>query len=65
MAAMIADNTKIGEALRFVLLDKVGQCYNPEGDFWVTVYPDLVKTFVENFIQRQPHKNSAKTYKLA
>lgn len=50
MEAMIADNKKTGEDLRFVLLDKLGKCYNPEGDFLVTVDHDLVKKVVEKFI---------------
>ncbi|HBE49429.1 MAG TPA: 3-dehydroquinate synthase [Cyanobacteria bacterium UBA11369] len=62
MDAMIADNKKTGRELRFVLLEKIGQCYNPEGDFLVTVDPQLVKQVVENFIQRQRHKKSVKTY---
>jgi 3-dehydroquinate synthase len=62
---MIADNKKTGEALRFVLLDKVGRCYNPEGDFLVTVDQELVKKVVDNFMQRQRQKKSAKTYELA
>ncbi|HBE33239.1 MAG TPA: 3-dehydroquinate synthase, partial [Cyanobacteria bacterium UBA11368] len=62
MDAMIADNKKTGRELRFVLLEKIGQCYNPEGDFLVTVDPQLVKQVVENFIQRQSNKKSVKTY---
>ena len=65
MDAIIADNKKTGADLRFVLLDKVGQCYNPEGDFLVTVDQDLVKKVVENFIQQQRQKHSAKTYQFA
>ncbi len=64
MDAMIADNKKTGEDLRFVLLDKIGQCYDPEGDFLVTVNPEFVKRIVENFIQQQIEKTSAKTYQL-
>jgi 3-dehydroquinate synthase len=56
MDAMIADNKKTGRELRFVLLDKIGQCYNPEGDFLVTVDQELVKKVVENFIQRPRQK---------
>ncbi|MDJ0555880.1 MAG: hypothetical protein QNJ68_15840 [Microcoleaceae cyanobacterium MO_207.B10] len=52
MDAMIVDNKKTGKELRFVLLDKVGQCYNPEGDFLVTVDQELVKKVVENFIYK-------------
>ncbi len=47
MAAMITDNKKTGEALRFVLLEKVGKCYNPEGDFLVTVDQELVKRVLD------------------
>lgn len=64
MEAMIADNKKTGAQLRFVLLEKIGQCYNPEGDFLVTVDPELVKKVVENFIQRQSQRKSVKTYDL-
>lgn len=56
MDAMIADNKKTGRELRFVLLDKVGQCHNPEGDFLVTVDQELVKKVVEKFIQQQGQK---------
>lgn len=62
--AMIADNKKTGADLRFVLLDKIGQCYNPEGDFLVTVDLKLVKKVVESFIQQQSLKKSSKTYEL-
>ncbi|WP_373529478.1 2-deoxy-scyllo-inosose synthase [Nostoc sp.] len=53
MDAMIADNKKTGRDLRFVLLEKIGQCDNRQGDYLVTVDPVLVKQVVENFIQRQ------------
>lgn len=52
MDAMIADNKKTGEALRFVLLDKIGQCHNPEGDFLVTVDEELVKKIIDIFISK-------------
>lgn len=51
--AMIADNKKTGKEIRFVLLDKPGKCYNPEGDFLVTVDLNLVKQVIDNFIQNQ------------
>jgi len=62
--AMIADNKKTGRELRFVLLEKLGQCYNPEGDFLVTIDQNLVLKVVENFIQQQSQRKSAKTYEL-
>ncbi len=65
MDAMIADNKKTGVALRFVLLEKIGQCYNPEGDFLVTVDKELVRKVVEDFIQQERQRKSAKTYAFA
>ncbi len=62
MAAMIADNKKTGRDLRFVLLEKIGQCYNPEGDFLVTVDPELVRRIVESFIQKYEQRRSVQTY---
>jgi 3-dehydroquinate synthase len=60
MDAMIADNKKTGEALRFVLLDKIGQCYNPESDFLVTVNEELVKKVVEAFISNVDERHKTK-----
>jgi 3-dehydroquinate synthase len=65
MDAMIADNKKTGVALRFVLLERIGQCYNPEGDFLVTVDKELVSKVVEDFIQQERQRKSAKTYAFA
>ncbi|MGJ5676529.1 MAG: 2-deoxy-scyllo-inosose synthase [Nostochopsis sp.] len=62
--AMIADNKKTGEKLRYVLLEGIGQCYNPEGDFLVTVDQELVKRVLENFIQQQRQRLSVQTYDL-
>ncbi len=64
MNAMIADNKKTGEDLRFVILEKVGQCYNPEGDFLVTVNSELVKKVLNNFIARQIDKRSSQAQEL-
>jgi 3-dehydroquinate synthase len=65
MDAMIADNKKTGTALRFVLLEKIGQCYNPEEDFLVTVDQELVIKVVEKFIQQEHQRNSVKTREVA
>lgn len=55
---------KTGEYLRFVILEKINQYYNPEGDFLVTVDSELVKKLLTNFIDRQRDKKSSKTRKL-
>lgn len=65
MDAMIADNKKTGLALRFVLLERIGQCYNPEGDYLVTVDKELVIKVVEKFIQQERQRNSVKTREVA
>lgn len=50
MHAMIADNKKTGKDPRFIVLDKIGSCYNPEGDYLVTVDLPTVRKTVEGFI---------------
>ncbi len=64
MNAMIADNKKTGADLRFVLLEKIGQCYNPEGDYLVTVEQELVQQVIEKFLQQERQRKSAKTPEL-
>ena len=64
MNAMIADNKKTGEDLRFVLLEKIGQCYDPQGDYLVTVDSELVEKVVTRFIDRQVSKGSSQTNEL-
>ncbi|GBF81831.1 2-deoxy-scyllo-inosose synthase [Aphanothece sacrum] len=61
MNAMIADNKKTGEDIRFVILEKIGKCHNPEGDFLVTVDLNLVEKIVDQFIasQQYSHRISA------
>nr|MDJ0632806.1 hypothetical protein [Xenococcaceae cyanobacterium MO_188.B29] len=64
MEAMIADNKKTGQDLCSVLLGKIGQCHNPEGDFLVTVDPELVRRIVESFIEKHEERRSVKTYDM-
>ena len=53
MHAMISDNKKTGADLRFILLEKIGECRNPEGDYLVTVDLDIVRDVVTRFIGNQ------------
>ncbi|BBH53064.1 3-dehydroquinate synthase family protein [Fluviispira sanaruensis] len=50
LEAMINDNKKTGRELRFVLLEKIGKCYNPEGDYLVTIDLNIVKKVLDNYI---------------
>ncbi len=65
MDAMIADNKKTGTELRFILLNKIGQCYDPEGDHLVTVDQQLVRQIIEKYLQYETEKRNAKTRELS
>ena len=56
MKAMITDNKKTGQNIRFVLLEKIGQCYNPEGDYLVTVDMKLVEKVLDKHIKKTTRK---------
>lgn len=53
--AMIKDNKKTGRELRFVLLEKIGKCYNPEGDYLVTVEIGIVKKVLDKFLMNNKY----------
>jgi 3-dehydroquinate synthase len=48
--AMASDNKKKGRELRYVLLEGLGQCANPEGDWMVKVENSLVREVLEAFM---------------
>jgi 3-dehydroquinate synthetase len=48
--AMASDNKKKGRELRYVLLEGLGQCANPEGDWMMKVDTGLVREVLEAFI---------------
>ena len=48
--AMTTDNKKKGRELRYVLLEAVGRCVNPDGDWMMTVSDGLVQEVLEGFI---------------
>lgn len=51
--AMIGDNKKTGRQIQFILLEKLGQCLNPNGDYLVDVDLEVVKDVYNRFRQRQ------------
>jgi 3-dehydroquinate synthase len=53
MDAMVTDNKKTGQDLRFVLLNALGSCHNPEGDYLTTVNDELVTDVLREFIANQ------------
>jgi 3-dehydroquinate synthetase len=55
VATMKCDNKKTGNSMRFVLLDKLGTCLNPEGDYLVTISDDAyILDFVTRFLNAYP-----------
>jgi 3-dehydroquinate synthase len=55
LAAMKRDNKRTGANLRFVLLDGLGSCANPEGDWLVTVADDAyLADFAARFLGTYP-----------
>jgi 3-dehydroquinate synthetase len=48
--AMTSDNKKKGRHLRYVLLDQLGRCANPDGDWMMQVDPSLVSEVLVTFI---------------
>lgn len=54
--AMIADNKKTGKDSRFVILDKIGRCYNPEGDYLTTVDIIFVERVLDEYIKKATQK---------
>ena len=50
LTAMASDNKKKGRELRYVLLDGLGRCANPEGDWMMQVEDGLVREVLRAFI---------------
>lgn len=50
ISAMLADNKKTGKEMRFVLLEDIGKCFNPEGDYLSVVDLDIVREVLDEFI---------------
>jgi len=50
LIAMASDNKKKGRELRYVLLEGLGHCANPEGDWMMNVEAGLVREVLEAFI---------------
>jgi 3-dehydroquinate synthetase len=47
---MYVDNKKTGEDVRYVLLEKIGQCRKGDGDYLIRVDKEIVRDVLEEFI---------------
>jgi 3-dehydroquinate synthetase len=52
LAAMKSDNKKTNGGTKFVLLKKVGECMNPDGDFQVFVDEPLVRSVLTEYKEK-------------
>ncbi len=43
MSTILADNKKTVKGVKYVMLEKLGQCLNPDGDWQVSVDPEIVR----------------------
>lgn len=49
---MVSDNKKTLGGTKFVLLERVGKCLNPDGDYQVKVPAEIVKAILDEYKQR-------------
>ena len=47
---MLVDNKKTGRDVRYVLLEKIGQCKKGSGDYLIRVDRDIVRSVMEGFL---------------
>ncbi len=52
LETMYVDNKKLGNDVKYVLLESIGQCKNEKGDFLLTVDRNVVREVVERFIDQ-------------
>lgn len=51
LETMYADNKKTGKDVKYVLLEKIGQCKKGSGDYLISVDKEIVKHVIETFFQ--------------
>lgn len=52
LETMYVDNKKLGDDVKYVLLESIGQCKNEKGDFLLKVDREVVREVVERFIDQ-------------
>ncbi|MCX7923169.1 MAG: 2-deoxy-scyllo-inosose synthase [Clostridia bacterium] len=50
--AIQKDNKRVYSGIKYILLDGIGKCMNPDGDYQVYVQPEMVLEAVNRFIKR-------------
>ncbi len=49
MSTILADNKKTEKGVKYVLLKRIGECLNPDGDWQVYVEPDTVRKVLSDY----------------
>jgi len=57
MSATLADNKKSADGIKYVLLKKIGECQNPDGDYQVFVEPDTIRKILQ--VYKELHSRSS------
>lgn len=65
MSTILADNKKTAEGVKYVLLEKIGECLNPDGDWQVCVDPDMVRKVLTAYKERRSSHSRAPISMLA
>lgn len=52
LRTMVVDNKKTGRNVRYVLLEKIGQCKKGNGDYLISVDRKIVQSVIEAFISK-------------
>ena len=55
--AMLCDNKKKGEDIRYIILEKIGKCHNPTGDFLSTIDLKIVEKVLTPFLAREKDRH--------
>ena len=65
MHGILSDNKKTATGTKYVLLKKIGECLNPDGDFQVFVEPEVVKKVLHDYKQKNAFVGVSKISKIS
>lgn len=52
MSTILADNKKTVKGIKYVMLNKIGECLNPDGDWQVCIDPDTVRNVLKSYMNQ-------------
>ncbi|NTV89867.1 MAG: hypothetical protein HGA22_05840 [Clostridiales bacterium] len=54
LKTIAGDNKKTEKGVKYIVLEEIGVCLDPDGDFQVSVEEDLVRKVLEEYIRKNP-----------